>query len=245
MRALELDIKSSNLKIITHCLEDPYKSKENLLREFLAYKLYEFHSEKYFRVHLVNVKYKTPNEARHRFERYAIILEDVHNMANRLGGKIYDTFNCSMDKMKHEDLKINAVYQFMIGNSDWDPVKVRNIKLVQTDSLEKFSVIPYDFDFSGLVNAHYAIANPNFNLESVRDRVMQCKFESEEELEKVAELFLNQKETVLDYCKNFKALPRSSRLDIKEYLNSFYAILENEDLRKSTLMVQEMPMKKN
>ena len=78
LRALELDIKSSNLKIITHCLEDPYKSKENLLREFLAYKLYEFHSEKYFRVHLVYVKYKTPNEARHRFERYAIILEDVH-----------------------------------------------------------------------------------------------------------------------------------------------------------------------
>ena len=245
LTAMSLETKSDNLKIITHCLEDQYKSKENLLREYLVYKLYEFHSEKHFRVHLVKIKYKTPTEKRFRFERYAIILEDDENMANRLGGKIFDTPNCSLKRMKHEDLKINAVYQFMIGNSDWDPIMVRNIKLVQKDSLEKFDVVPYDFDFSGLVNAPYAIPNPNFDIKNIRDRVMQCKFHSEEELQKVIELFLNKKEPVLDYCKNFKALPKSSRRDIKEYLTSFYSILENEELRKSTFMVQEIPIEKN
>jgi len=240
-----LETEHNNLKIITHCLDDKYKSKENLLREYLAYQLYGFHSKKCFRVHLVKIKYKTPNEKRHWFERYAIILEDDKNMANRLGGKIFDTPNCSLKKMKHEDLKINAVYQFMIGNSDWDPIMVRNIKLVQKDSLELFDVVPYDFDFSGLVNAPYAIPNPNFNLKNIRDRVMQCKFTSEEELEKVVELFLNKKETVLDYCNDFKALSKASRKDIKEYLNSFYSILENEELRKNTFMIQEMPIEKN
>jgi len=95
------------------------------------------------------------------------------------------------------------------------------------------------------VNAPYAIANPNFKLTSVRERVMQCKFNSEEELEKVVELFLNRKEIVLDFCENFKALPKSSRRDIKKYLNSFYTILENEELRKNAFMVQEIPEEKN
>ena len=245
LRAIGLDVESNNLKVISHCLDDTYKSKENLLREYLAYKLYEFHSEKHFRVHLVKIKYKTPNENRHRFERYAIFLEDENNMANRLGGKVFDTFNCPLNRIKHPDLKVNAVYQFMIGNSDWDPIKVRNIKLVQKDSLELYDIVPYDFDFSGLVNAPYAKPNPNFKLTSIRDRVMQCKFESEEELEKVVELFLNKKETVLEYCGNFKALPKSSRKDIKEYLNSFYAILENDELKKNAFMVQEISLEKN
>jgi len=236
LSALGLDEEANNIKIITHCLDDNFKSKENLLREYLAYKLYEFHSEKYFRVHLVKVKYKTPNENRHRFEQY---------LAKRLGGKVFDTFNCSLNRMKHHDLKVNAVYQFMIGNSDWDPIKVRNIKLIKKDSLELFDVVPYDFDFSGLVNAPYAIPNPNFKLTSVRDRVMQCKFKSEEELEKVIELFLNKKETVLNFCGNFKALPKSSRKDIKKYLNSFYTIIENEELRKNAFLVQEIIEEKN
>ena len=245
LNALNLETASNNLKIVTHCHEQNSISRENLLREYLAYKIYEFHSEKHFRVHLSKIKYKTPNEKKHRFERYAIILEDDENMANRMGGEILDTMHCAISKMNQENLKINAVYQFMIGNSDWDPVKVRNIKLVRKDNLESFNVVPYDFDFSGLVNASYAIPNPNFKLKNIRERVMQCKFESEEEMEKVIELFINKKETVLDYCKNFKTLPKSSRRDIEGYLNSFYSIIENEELRKNTFMVQKTPKEKN
>ena len=245
LAAMGLQTNSEKLKIITHCLDDQYKSKENLLREYLVYKLFELHSEKCFRVHLVKVKYKTPHEKKIRFERYAIVLEDDKNMAKRVGGKIFDTINCPIKKMNPEDLKTNAVYQFMIGNSDWDPIKVRNIKLVQKDSLELFDVIPYDFDFSGLVNATYAIPNPNFKIKNIRDRVMQCKFESEEELQKIVNLFLNKKETVLDYCKNFKVLSKASRRDIKDYLNSFYTILEDEELRKNAFMIQEVTTEKN
>lgn len=245
LTALQLNSDFNDLKLITHCIDDRYQSKENLLREYLAYKLFEFHSEKHFRVHLVKINYKVPSEKRDRFQRYGILLEEDKNVAKRLGGKIFDAPNCTIDKMNHRDLKINAVYQFMIGNSDWDPVMVRNIKLIQKDSLEKLNVVPYDFDFSGLVNAPYAKPNPNFKLTSVRDRVMQCKFESEEELQKVATLFLDKKETVLDFCKNFKALPRASRFDIKEYLLSFYSILENEALRKQTFMIQENPSTSN
>jgi len=239
LNSMNLNPNFNKLKLVSHCLNDNYKSKENILREYLAYKFFEFHSEKHFRVHLVKIKYRYLPEKYIRFERYGILLEEENNLAHRMNGKISNSLHCTINKIKTEDLQINAMYQYMIGNSDWDPVKVRNIKLIQKDSLDLLDIVPYDFDFSGLVNTSYAVPNPNFKLKNTRDRVMISKFKSEEELKNTATFFLNKKETVMEFCKNFTVLSKASRRDIKKYLSEFYEILEDEELMKSAFLIQE------
>jgi hypothetical protein len=53
----------------------------------------------------------------------------------------------------------------MIGNTDWSAVYFHNVKLIRTEE-GRYLTVPYDFDFSGIVNARYATIDP-----SLQDRI--------------------------------------------------------------------------
>ena len=47
-----------------------------------------------------------------------------------------------------------SVFQYMIGNFDWHITRLHNVKMFSDE--ENHFMLPYDFDYSGFVNAHYA-----------------------------------------------------------------------------------------
>jgi hypothetical protein len=52
-----------------------------------------------------------------------------------------------------------AMFNFMIGNTDWSPAFFHNVDLVRTED-GRYLTVPYDFDFAGTVNARYATVAP-------------------------------------------------------------------------------------
>jgi hypothetical protein len=62
----------------------------------------------------------------------------------------------------------------MIGNTDWSvPIK-HNVLLLspsQVASANDNLIVPFDFDYSGLVNAEYAIPFETLPIKTVRDRL--------------------------------------------------------------------------
>ncbi|MEM6966076.1 MAG: hypothetical protein AAF573_15020 [Bacteroidota bacterium] len=229
LKEMGLRGKHNTFKVVTHCLEDTRSSKENILREYLSYKIYNIHSEQSLRTQLVKITYVQSGSEKKLFERYGIIIENGEEMAERFNGNIEERFSCPVDSVNTYSSTVQAMFQCMIGNADWSYRGMRNVKMFSIKDQEKFNVFPYDFDCSGLVDAEYAIPNPDYKLVSTKERVFLGKISSPEELQKVAKLFLDKKEETIALVKNFKKLSKRSRKDIVRYLNSFYEILDDED----------------
>ncbi len=229
LKQIGLSRKHNSLKLVSHCLEDNKEAKQNILKEYLIYKIYNIHSEYSLRAQLVKITYVQSGTGEKMYERIGILLEDDDELAGRTNTKVVEKSNCSVDSIDTYNGAVHAMFQCMIGNADWSMTHMRNIKLLRPEPNSLLTIFPYDFDFSGFVSASYAVPNPDYRLRTIKQRVYLGKMYSEEEMKKVATHFLNKKEETLQICKDFKILNKRCRKDVIKYLKSFYKILEDDD----------------
>ena len=111
-----------------------------------------------------------------------------------------------------------AVFQYMIGNTDWSAEFLHNIKAIAFDSLSIPSVVPYDFDHAGIVDAPYALPAEQLQLTSIRERRFRgyCIFDMN--------LLKPQFYAVYTSCPLLDAKYVSSTI---KYLDQFYETLNN------------------
>jgi len=73
------------LKLVTHCIEDKFASRENVAREYLAYRLYSIVSDKSYRGQLVRINYTDSKNRVSRIKRYGFILEELQGKGYATG----------------------------------------------------------------------------------------------------------------------------------------------------------------
>lgn len=225
--------KKRKIKLVTPCLSN-WESDEYILKEYLAYKLYELISDKHLRTQIVRINYKNTINNK-SMKRYGILIEDEEEMADRLDANLCeDCFNYDKNKFDQQAIRNIDLFQFMIGNTDYSLHMLRNMKLlIATDSSTAFAV-PYDFDFCGLVNAPYALPNPNYNLKNCRERRFLGNSKEDDPLKLAKAIFKGRKRDILTYVAEFSQLSRESRIDILDYLNSFFECIEKGELLNYT-----------
>src|SRR5690606_9238581 len=104
------NIKPHNkLKLVTHCLDDKNDGQENLLKEYLAYKLYNELTDQSYRVQLIRINYVDTKGKVSKIRRYGIIIEDTDEMAERLGGEECDCLNPGKEQLDARLEGIHAV----------------------------------------------------------------------------------------------------------------------------------------
>lgn len=163
----------SSLKVVTHCLADVNGSKDNLLREYLAYELYQQMTPMSYRVKLAQITYTDAKKREKPITRMAFFIEPTEEMAYRLEGEEVEDFGYSLDQLEPHNSAEMRIFQYFIGNTDWSINTLHNIKLIRhTESGDLFA-IPYDFDFAGWVDPIYAIPNSNIGQTDIRDRFFQ------------------------------------------------------------------------
>ena len=125
--------KHNELKLVTHCLQD-LEGKENVLREYLVYQLYEKCSPIHYRTQLVRIKYIDRKNGL-RKKRFGVLLEDEKELAARYDTDLCeDCYSLTKDDFYKDNLLIMELFQYMIGNSDWSIPMVRNVKLLEDDT---------------------------------------------------------------------------------------------------------------
>jgi len=222
--------KFDDYKIVTHCLEDFESAKAAVLKEYLAYKYYNSITENSFRVQLLKINYvdaKTGIIRRH----YGFIIEDFALLRNRVGAeKCKNPLGIAKEDINREEYKKLALFQYMIGNSDWSLKQVRNVKVMKLDG--KYVVIPYDFDFAGLVLAPYARVNSDYGLTSLRQRVFLGFEDDLQDMKKAKKRFKKRKRKFKRMTRFFPPLLYVHKKSVMTYLNSFYKDLDNIKLPK-------------
>lgn len=222
--------KHNAFKLVTHCLEGE-EGDDLIFREYLTYELYNLLTDNSLRTQLVKITYKD-TKSQKKNTQYGILIEDTDQMAERLDGTICkECYNMEENLFERDNIRLHAVFQYMIGNTDWSLRMARNLKLVTSNQSGKIVVIPYDFDFSGLVNASYAIPNPDYALRSVRQRHFLGRDINNDEMATTIQYFQARRSDLLDYVNSFELLSKGSRKDIVRYLETFFKELRTAEGR--------------
>ena len=170
------------LKLVTHC-RPAAGFQQHLLLEYAAYRMFNLISPLSYRARLATVDYVEP-DGRPLTSRYGFFIEDTGDMARRNGLQQARTGDRvpSAQLEPRQSARI-AMFQYMIGNLDWSmragpPGEgcCHNGRLLAGNG-PYYTPVPYDFDYSGLVDAPYAVPPDGFKISNVRSRVYQgyCK----------------------------------------------------------------------
>jgi hypothetical protein len=217
------------LKLVCGCGSTVYQ-QQLLLSEYLIYRMYAQLTELSFKTKLAKIEFKDTRNKMKPYTQYAFLIEDVDDMAARNGCKEVANKVYLTEQTNRYQMTMVGMFQYMIGNTDFSVPNYHNIKIIRPakDSLSVPIVVPYDFDFAGLVNAPYALPREELGIEKVTDRLYRGFPRSMEELEAMAALF-NEKRTVfIDMIKNFDLIDRGDRDVMIKYINEFYSIINNK-----------------
>ncbi len=227
------------LKLVLGCSTGS-DDEELVLKEFVAYKLYNLLESKSFRVRLLRIHYLDSRKKNKPFTQYSFLIEDDSDLARRNGCKKKTHGQYLTEATDRKTMTMVAIFQYMIGNTDWSVPNEHNIKLIfsrENDKLPPF-VLPYDFDFCGLVNASYAVPNEIIGTEKVTERVYRGFPRTMEELQETLGIYRNKKSEIISFVQNFLYLPERTRKGMTSYLDEFFIMIENQNKVKSAFIDQ-------
>ena len=220
------------LKLVTHCREGS-DFEQNTVEEYLVYRMYNQVTPRSFQVRLVRMTYVDASGGDDPVERWSFLIESDEALAERLGGVALD-YEELPDKMVHpaftrgEDTGRNAIFQYMVGNTDFSVFYGHNMVAVQIR--ENFVIgVPYDFDWTGFVNASYARPDERLGIRTVRQRSYRGVCRPDVDFAALYADFLARRDDITALVRAEPALGEDEREDALEYLDDFWEIISDPD----------------
>lgn len=218
------------LKLVTHCNQS--EMNENyVFKEYLAYKLFNLVTPYSFKTRLVHINYIDSENPRRSVTAYGFLIENDDDMASRNEAMIVDNDKLSQRHMNEENMARVAVFNYMIGNTDWSVTKLHNIKvLVPADTFTNKGIpVAYDFDYSGFVKTSYSAPSKNLPIKLVTERYYMGNCISEEEIKTVLEEFDKLRTDFIKTIDEFEYLSSGSKKKLEYYINGFFKEQRNRD----------------
>jgi hypothetical protein len=174
--ATSLFAGQDKLKLVTHC-NNSSSFQQYLLLEYAAYRMYNVLTPHSFRARLANIDYRD-EKGRPIVSRLGFFLEELGDVAKRNGARqTRAPDRIPVPDLNPADAGRYALFQHMLANHDWSMRAgpqgkdcCHNAELIGPLAPGATIPIPYDFDYSGFVNAPYAVPPDELRINSVRQR---------------------------------------------------------------------------
>ena len=205
----------------------PCRGEKYVIREFYAYKLYNMLTPKSFKVRMVRLTVVDQSDTEKSFDpMMGFLIEEEEQMAERNQMGSLDKDLVQPEALSVDDFLRMAVFQYLIGNTDWSVQYRQNIKLIGSSEGGRPIPVPYDFDHAGIVKAPYANPAPELKLASVTDRRYRgyC-LEEMEKFENTFKEYLDQRDAIYSLYSESKFLDEKSIKTSIKYLDSFYSTI--------------------
>jgi len=222
--------KIKKMKLVTHC-QPGSLSDENVVREYLVYKLFNTLTDTSLRVRLLKVSYTDIKGNKKPIVKYGIFIEPTELLAKRTNSTIVKTPTLNQQLIIPDVMDRLAIFNYMVSNWDWSIPGQHNVEVIKTMNFSNNGLgiaIPYDFDLTGIVNAEYAIPPPDLGIENVRQRLFAGICRSKEVYQADLKKFLNNKEKFYSVINEFPHLNQRSKKDIIYFLDQFFDQLEKQ-----------------
>lgn len=216
------------LKLVTHCQNKREQYEQYVLREYLAYRIFNVLTDQSFRARLLRVTYVDTDGENETSTHYGVLLEDDDLLAERLGVQKLEVPYTNVSDLDPAYAALVSVFQYMIGNTDYSLIRgekgedcCHNIVLFAKESGGQLA-IPYDFDFSGLVDAPYAGPHPKLRIRRVTQRLYRGPCAYNEHLEAALAGAREHRADIMQLVTSLEGLDERSRERVSKFLAEFY-----------------------
>jgi len=220
----------NELKLVTSC-KNTALDEQWVQKECLVYELYNLLTEQSFQVIRASVRFANPGK-KSQMNSFSFLIESEKDLASRLNARPIKpriVTHKSLDTLAFDRL---ALFQYMIGNTDWS-VRVRhNIKVLFLLPNGPTIPVPYDFDYAGAVGTDYALPDPQLPIRTVQERYFMGPCREKEDYQRVFRLFKSKQAVILDHCNQFPDLPKNVKKQMTNYLGEFFQIIADSALSK-------------
>jgi hypothetical protein len=229
------------LKLVTHCRSQE-GFQQHLLLEYAAYRIFNLISPSSFRVRLGTVDYAEPN-GKVLTSRWGFFIEDLDDAARRngltqarVGDRIVQT------QLEPRQAARLALFQYMIGNLDWSMRAgpqgegcCHNARLI--GGVGGLMIpLPYDFDYSGLVDAPYALPPDGFDINSVRTRAYNGYCRHNAEVLAAAADFRARRPAIEAVFSQVPGMSDRTRSKAIGYLGGFFSEIATDEAVRSKIL---------
>ena len=221
------------IKLVTHC-DKSRTYEQNTMIEYLIYKAYNVLTDSSFKVRPAVINYIYTGKKTDTIQKFAFFIEREKHLADRLQGIELESAKMHPNRLNVMQTCLMDMFQYMIGNTDYSITELHNIILI-SDSARIYSpiAIPYDFDWSGLIAADYAVPHPLMNTESVTERVYRGFKKEPDVVYHTIQVFNSKKQEIYQLFENFEMLDIDERNQAIKYLDEFYEIINNDRMVKT------------
>jgi hypothetical protein len=222
------------LKLVTHCENRGTRYEQNVLKEYLAYKFLNAITPLSFGARLLHVDYVDSERGGETVTRYAFLIEDDDLLAERIGVEPVKAQSLRYEQLDGRYANLVAVFEYMIGNTDFSMVvgaqddNCCHNTVPFSGNSGGYVVIPYDFDFSGLVNATYAEPNPKLPIKRVTQRLYRGLCVHIDHLDETLQQFRENREAFREIVSSLDGLEDKTRAGALNYVDGFYRVIEEE-----------------
>jgi hypothetical protein len=218
------------LKLVVQCAGGR-EYEQFILREHLAYRVFNVITPHSFRSRLVQVTYVDAATGKTLGTRAGMFLEDETSVARRMEGRIVETPRLKFDDVATDTLMPMMIFEYMIGNTDYSIYALHNVRIVQRPD-KSLHPVPYDFDVTGLVNPPYGIPARALMLKSVTDRMYRGPCRPQSVVDPYVANFVAKQEAVKALPDAIPGFDRTTRDTVRSFLNSFYSAIKSpKDVR--------------
>ena len=222
----------NKIKLVTHCISGSKQFQQYVIEEYLVYRTYNIITDTSYHARLAWITYYDTISEKVVQESYSILIEPDKALEERLGIIEFEKKYVMQEKTRYDHAAKLSVFQYMIGNTDWAVTTLHNIKLFTADTTQPAYAIPYDFDWSGIINAMYAKPLPRFGTSSVTERIFRGFCRPLDEFKTTFEFYNSKKAEIYSLYQDFDLLKESEKKRIIQYLDDFYKIIGNDRLIK-------------
>ena len=223
--------RQEGLKLVVQCAGGG-DYEQFIYREYLAYRIYHtLLPHQAFRARLAKVSYVDRVSGKPSGTRVGMFLEDEGDVAKRMEGRVVELQRLLFENLDSDALMPMMIFEYMIGNTDFSIYALHNVRIVQRPD-KSLHPVPYDFDFSGLVNAPYALPARGLLLKNVQERFYRGPCRRQEQVDPYVANFVAKRDQIRALPETIPGIDRRTRDETRDYIDSFYSsIRSTKDVR--------------
>lgn len=214
--------------------------QQKILLEYSAYRLYNLMTPESFRARLAKIDY-VDETGRPYISRVGFFVEDFSEVAKRNGmSQAHMGALVPLTQIDAASGARFAIFEDMISNYDWSMRAgpkgtecCHNARLMSGAPGSPLIPVPYDFDYSGLVDAPYAIPPEGIPVNDVRQRDYRGYCAHQDQARAIAAQLSPRRAEFTSLFATIPGLDPREQGKAAAFINGFFADLDSGRLLKS------------
>ena len=224
--------QQDKLKLVTHC-QSAIEYQGNVLREYLAYRIFNILTNISFRVRLLSITYVDTDNNNREIISYGFLIEHKEKLAQRIGVPTAQVSRMFLPDLQSAYTNLTSLFHYFLGNTDFSQIGpetgdscCHNHAPFSNVDGSYFS-IPFDFDMSGFVDAEYSEPARNFGPRKPRRRLYRGWCTNNAHLPASVQLFNEKRGEIYELIDSFDLLSSVKRKSLLRFIDRFYASVES------------------